>query len=89
MIKCDRSHFCSPGRCLLGELFPLFVILLSPLELFERILREVRSRYITNIFKVIQHAWNVMELQIRKEETTTTKAGQYIFLKSLLSSGTR
>ena len=47
--------------------------------IFERILREVRSRHITYISKVIQHPSNVMELQIKKEKTTT-RAGQYVFL---------
>jgi predicted ferric reductase len=45
----------------------------------ERILREIRSRHITFISKVIQHPSNVMELQIKKERTTV-RAGQYIFL---------
>lgn len=45
----------------------------------ERILREVRSRHITYISKVIQHPSNVLELQIKKEKTTI-RAGQYIFL---------
>ena len=43
------------------------------------ILCQVRSRYITYIYKVIQHPLNVMGLQIKKEKTTT-RAGQYIFL---------
>jgi len=47
--------------------------------IFERILREVRSRHITYISKVIQHPSKVMEIQIKKEKTTT-RAGQYIFL---------
>lgn len=47
--------------------------------IYERILREVRSRHRTYISKVIQHPSNVMELQIKKERTTT-RAGQYIFL---------
>lgn len=47
--------------------------------IYERILREVRSRHVTYISKVIQHPSNVMELQIKKEKTTT-RAGQYIFL---------
>ncbi|KAI3613221.1 nadph oxidase isoform 2 [Moniliophthora roreri] len=46
---------------------------------YERILREVRSRHITYISKVIQHPSNVMELQIKKEKTKA-RAGQYIFL---------
>lgn len=47
--------------------------------IFERILREVRSRHITYVSKVIQHPSKVMEVQIKKEKTTT-RAGQYIFL---------
>lgn len=47
--------------------------------IFERILREVRSRHRTYISKVIQHPSKVMELQIKKEKTTA-RAGQYIFL---------
>ena len=47
--------------------------------IFERVLREVRSRHRTFIHKVIQHPSNVMELQIKKEKTKT-QAGQYIFL---------
>ena len=72
-------------------LFVLFLILHSEYNeqrywlvggviwIVERILREVRSRHITYISKVIQHPSNVMELQIKKEKTTT-RAGQYIFL---------
>lgn len=47
--------------------------------IIERILREVRSRHVTFISKVIQHPSNVVELQIKKEKTTI-RAGQYIFL---------
>ena len=46
---------------------------------FERVLREVRSRHRTYISKVIQHPSKVMEIQIKKEKTTT-RAGQYIYL---------
>ncbi|KAF7798142.1 hypothetical protein EIP86_009358 [Pleurotus ostreatoroseus] len=46
---------------------------------FERVLREVRSRHRTYISKVIQHPSKVLELQIKKEKTTT-RAGQYIFI---------
>jgi len=42
-------------------------------------LREVRSRHVTYISKVIQHPSDVMELQIKKERTTP-RAGQYIFI---------
>jgi hypothetical protein len=47
--------------------------------IWERVLREVRSRHRTYISKVIQHPSNVMEIQIKKERTTT-QAGQYIFI---------
>ena len=47
--------------------------------IFERILREVRSRHVTYVSKVIQHPSKVMEIQIKKEKTKT-RAGQYIFL---------
>lgn len=47
--------------------------------IYERILREVRSRHRTYISKVIQHPSSVMEIQIKKEKTTT-RAGQYIFI---------
>jgi len=47
--------------------------------IIERILREVRSRHITYVSKVIQHPSKVMEVQIKKEKTKT-RAGQYIFL---------
>ncbi|KAG9058792.1 hypothetical protein FS842_003581 [Serendipita sp. 407] len=49
------------------------------LYITERILREVRSRHITYVSKVIQHPSKVMEVQIKKEKTKT-RAGQYIFL---------
>ncbi|KAF7368827.1 Superoxide-generating NADPH oxidase heavy chain subunit A [Mycena venus] len=47
--------------------------------IIERVLREVRSRHVTYISKVIQHPSDVMELQIKKEKTTP-RAGQYIFI---------
>lgn len=47
--------------------------------IIERILREVRSRHITYVSKVIQHPSKVMEVQIKKERTKI-RAGQYIFL---------
>jgi len=47
--------------------------------IYERILREVRSRHRTYISKVIQHPSKVMEIQIKKEKTKT-RAGQYIFI---------
>lgn len=46
---------------------------------YERILREVRSRHSTYISKVIQHPSKVVEIQIKKEKTNPS-AGQYIYL---------
>ncbi|KAI5475801.1 hypothetical protein MNV49_000812 [Pseudohyphozyma bogoriensis] len=48
-------------------------------SLRERVMREVRSRHRTYISKVVHHPNNVVEIQIKKEKTTT-RAGQYIFL---------
>ena len=95
MIKPDRPPFCSPNTvgvfwvsffpfCLLFFLFVLnneqrYWLVGGVIWIVERILREVRSRHITYISKVIQHPSNVMELQIKKEKTTS-RAGQYIFL---------
>lgn len=52
---------------------------LTHADIWERILREVRSRHRTYVSKVILHPSNVCEIQIKKEKTTT-RAGQYIFL---------
>lgn len=52
---------------------------LAPLDIYERILREVRARHRTFVSKVILHPGKVCEMQIKKEKTTT-RAGQYIFL---------
>jgi NADPH oxidase len=76
MIQPDRPPFCSFNSI---GVFWRFWIVGGSLWIFERILREVRSRHITYIHKVIQHPSNVMEVQIKKEKTTT-RAGQYIFL---------
>jgi len=43
------------------------------------VLREVRSRHRTYVSKVIQHPSKVVEIQIKKDKTTT-RAGQYIFI---------
>ena len=94
MIKPDRPPFCSFNTIgvFWVSFFSLFFsssfskyneqrywIVGGVIWIVERILREVRSRHITYISKVIQHPSNVMELQIKKEKTTT-RAGQYIFL---------
>lgn len=80
-------------RCLLGEIptcpfcradangvsFQRYWLVGGVIWISERVLREIRSRHITYISKVIQHPSDVMELQIKKEKTTT-RAGQYIFI---------
>ncbi|KZT00716.1 NADPH oxidase [Laetiporus sulphureus 93-53] len=76
MIQPDREPFCSWNTI---GLFWRFWLTGGVIFIFERILREVRSRHRTYISKVIQHPSNVLELQIKKEKTTT-RAGQYIFL---------
>ncbi|KAH0581050.1 hypothetical protein H2248_012188 [Termitomyces sp. 'cryptogamus'] len=76
MIKPDRPPFCSFNNI---GVFWRYWLVGGVIYVVERILREVRSRHRTYISKVIQHPSNVMELQIKKERTTT-RAGQYIFL---------
>lgn len=76
MIKPDRPPYCSFNTI---GVFWRYWLVGGIIWIFERILREIRSRHRTHIHKVIQHPSNVMELQIKKEKTTT-RAGQYIFL---------
>lgn len=76
MIKPDRQPFCSFNSI---GVFWRYWLVGGLIWTYERILREVRSRHKTYISKVIQHPSKVMELQIKKEKTTT-RAGQYIFL---------
>ncbi|KAG9226910.1 hypothetical protein CCMSSC00406_0003417 [Pleurotus cornucopiae] len=76
MIQPDRPPFCSFNTI---GVFWRYWLVGGVIWIFERILREVRSRHVTYISKVIQHPSDVMELQIKKEKTTT-RAGQYIFL---------
>jgi len=76
MIQPDREPFCTWNTI---GVFWRYWITGGVIFTFERILREVRSRHRTYISKVIQHPSNVMEIQIKKEKTTT-RAGQYIFL---------
>ncbi|KAI0074348.1 NADPH oxidase [Panus rudis PR-1116 ss-1] len=76
MIKPDRPPYCSFNTI---GVFWRYWLVGGVIWIFERILREVRSRHRTYIHKVIQHPSNVMELQIKKEKTTT-RAGQYIFI---------
>ncbi|KAI9868360.1 MAG: hypothetical protein M1813_005803 [Trichoglossum hirsutum] len=74
MIKPDIQPFCA-GTGVFWEywMYGGFIYLL------ERILREVRGRHKTFISKVVQHPSNVVEIQIKKENTRS-RAGQYIFL---------
>ncbi|PPQ96953.1 hypothetical protein CVT26_005975 [Gymnopilus dilepis] len=76
MIKPDRPPYCSYNTI---GVFWRYWLVGGVIWIFERILREIRSRHVTYIHKVIQHPSNVMEIQIKKEKTTT-RAGQYIFL---------
>ncbi|KAJ8082261.1 hypothetical protein PM082_008109 [Marasmius tenuissimus] len=76
MIKPDRPPYCSSGSV---GVFWKYWMLGGVIWAFERILREIRSRHVTYISKVIQHPSNVLELQIKKEKTTT-RAGQYVYL---------
>ncbi|KAI9449064.1 NADPH oxidase [Lactarius psammicola] len=76
MIKPDRPPFCSWNTI---GVFWRYWLVGGLIWIYERVLREVRSRHRTYISKVIQHPSNVMEIQIKKEKTTT-RAGQYIFI---------
>lgn len=76
MIQPDRAPYCSYLQI---GVFWRYWIVGGVIWIYERILREVRSRHRTYISKVIQHPSKVMELQIKKEKTTA-RAGQYIFL---------
>lgn len=74
MIKPDTAPFCNSI-----SVFWQFWIYGGFIYLVERVLREIRGRHKTFVSKVIQHPSNVVEIQIKKEKTTT-RAGQYIFL---------
>jgi NADPH oxidase len=76
MIKPDRPPFCSFNTI---GVFWRYWIVGGVIWIYERILREVRSRHVTYVSKVVQHPSGVMEVQIKKEKTTT-RAGQYIFI---------
>ncbi|EAU83948.1 NADPH oxidase isoform 2 [Coprinopsis cinerea okayama7 len=76
MIKPDRPPYCSFNTI---GVFWRYWLVGGVIWIWERILREIRSRHRTHIHKVIQHPSSVMEVQIKKEKTTT-RAGQYIFL---------
>ncbi|KAF2641424.1 hypothetical protein P280DRAFT_312893 [Massarina eburnea CBS 473.64] len=74
MIKPDFAPFCD-GIGVFWEywMYGGFAYLA------ERTSREIRGRHKTYVSKVIQHPSNVVEIQVKKEHTTT-QAGQYIFL---------
>ncbi|KAA1063817.1 hypothetical protein PGTUg99_008179 [Puccinia graminis f. sp. tritici] len=76
MIQPDRPPYCSFNQI---GVFWKYWLVGGMIFIWERVLREVRSRHKTYISKVIQHPSNVCEVQIKKEKTTT-RAGQYIFL---------
>jgi len=76
MIKPDRPPYCSWNSI---GVFWRYWLVGGVIWIWERVLREIRSRHRTYISKVIQHPSNVMEIQIKKDNTTT-RAGQYIFL---------
>ncbi|KAG0145445.1 hypothetical protein CROQUDRAFT_93806 [Cronartium quercuum f. sp. fusiforme G11] len=76
MIQPDRPPYCSYSQI---GVFWKYWLAGGLLFLYERILREVRSRHKTYISKVIQHPSRVCEVQIKKEKTAT-RAGQYIFI---------
>ncbi|KAI9437961.1 NADPH oxidase [Lactarius indigo] len=76
MIKPDRPPYCSWNTI---GVFWRYWLVGGLIWIYERVLREVRSRHRTYVSKVIQHPSNVMEIQIKKEKTTT-RAGQYIFI---------
>ncbi|CAE6413369.1 unnamed protein product [Rhizoctonia solani] len=76
MIKPDRPPYCNFNTI---GVFWRYWLVGGVIFIYERILREIRSRHRTYISKVIQHPSKVMEVQIKKEKTKT-RAGQYIFL---------
>ncbi|KAL5514066.1 hypothetical protein ACEPAG_2827 [Sanghuangporus baumii] len=76
MIKPDRPPYCSFNTI---GVFWRYWLVGGVIWIYERILREVRSRHRTYISKVIQHPSKVLEVQIKKERCVT-RAGQYIFL---------
>ncbi|GAA5973640.1 hypothetical protein JCM11641_005057 [Rhodosporidiobolus odoratus] len=76
LIKPDRPPFCDPRQI---GVFWKYWLVGGVIYIFERVLREVRSRHRTWIHKVILHPSNVLELQIKKEKTRT-RAGQFIFI---------
>ncbi len=73
MIKPDREPFCAGTG-----VFWQYWMLGGFVYLGERIAREMRGKHKTFVSKVIQHPNNVVEIQIKKENTKT-RAGQVWF----------
>ncbi|GAA5984345.1 hypothetical protein JCM5350_001025 [Sporobolomyces pararoseus] len=76
MIKPDRPPFCSWN--VIG-VFWKYALLGLGLFLFERVLREYRSRQRTWITAVVQHPSQVVELQFKKEHLEIA-AGQFLLI---------
>ncbi|KPV76951.1 uncharacterized protein RHOBADRAFT_42164 [Rhodotorula graminis WP1] len=76
MIRPDKPPYCAWSQI---GVFWLFWSFGAIVYVSERILREVRSRHRTYLSKVIVHPGNTVELQIKKEKTTS-RAGQYIMV---------
>jgi NADPH oxidase 2 len=74
MIKTDNAPFCFGTG-----VFWQYWMVGGFAYLLERVLREIRGRHKTYVSKVVQHPSNVVEIQIKKDNTRT-RAGQYIFL---------
>ncbi|KAJ5700733.1 hypothetical protein N7536_003746 [Penicillium majusculum] len=55
-------------------------LVIGTLYLFERLYREIRSRRVTVITKVIRHPYAAMEIQFHKP-SMKYKAGQWVFLQ--------
>lgn len=81
MIKADTAPFCAgTGTFWHYWMYGGFIYLL------ERIAREVRGRHKTYVSKVIQHPSNVVEIQMKKENTKA-RAGQVCCLPLEIGTG--
>ncbi|KAH9820743.1 FAD-binding domain-containing protein [Melampsora americana] len=77
MIQPDRPPYCSYHQ--IGVFWKYWSVG-GIAFIIERTLREIRSNHQTYISKVIQHPSRVFEVQFKKEKTST-RVGQYIYLK--------
>lgn len=57
-----------------------FTLVAGAIYLGERVWREIRSRRLTEITKIVRHPYNVMEIQFKKP-SMTYKSGQWLFLQ--------